>query len=163
MPKADPARIVLERAGLMSWFAVRCGVEIAILLLTVHVEGKAANSGVCDSRYPLRYLRLECVVVSGEEAGEEGCYPEVEYGHSVDWCDWTLPCQVWVGMTLEITCAEPSRDGDGELILFRGNDTFGGPNFNWSSADASVAGNYECRWDHNGSLFANRSITVKGA
>ena len=145
---------------------MRCrDLLLAIFLLTI--AGKTAAStgnGVCDNRDAPSHVQLECVVVSAAELEKDGCYTDdFRGGYSVSRCDWRKACVVRAGVALEISCARSRRASEGwDLILFHGNQTFGGSNISFPVAEPSMAGNYECRWEHNDTVFAYRSVTIKG-
>lgn len=141
---------------------MKCVAVLPVVVILIVASGNAGKCvrevGSCENPLPPLYVSLECrILVPGSE-----CYiADAPNGHSgitvrVHACDHSLPCQVWTGMALNISCS------DENLILFHGNSTDNTSSSYWSFAVSSaVQGVYECRWPNN-SVCAYRNVTVDG-
>ena len=113
-------------------------------------------TGSCDGSAP-NYLALECRI----SAASDRCYQYVDAETGVNTCSARLPCQVWTGMQLEVSCGD---DEDASVQdVYMENCTQGRRNFSWPfAAKSAVQGVYMCIRSGDSAVISNRSIIVDG-
>jgi hypothetical protein len=119
------------------------------------LEPTTAATGSCDGSAP-NYLALECRI----SAASDRCYQYVDAEKTgVNTCSARLPCQVWTGMQLEVSCGD---DEDASVQdVYMENCTQGRRNFSWPfAAKSAVQGVYMCIRSGDGAVISNRSIIV---
>ena len=123
------------------------------------LEQTTAAAGSCDERAP-NYLALECRI----SATNDRCYQYVDAEKTgVNTCSARLPCQVWTGMQLEVSCGDDEDASVAVQDVYRENCTQGRRNLSWPFASKSVVqGVYMCIRSGDGAVISNRSIIVDG-